>query len=1848
MKHPINLFQRLLVFVMAILWFNATYSQNVFRSVQDGDWDDASTWFSGAGSGGIEGVSYPSSTDSVYVDHDILITATNSGSDFVMEGYLNISSGNELRCTVGNSSNGFVLDNNGVMHVYGSFYTAIVGEEPSTASPSPVEFTCQGNSTYISFSGSSLFVSDDWEIEENAFIYIEDDVCLRVDDDVNFDGTGWSMCGDGDISIGGDGASSNVSFSNSASSAQICTGTSILRNTTGTDCSSGTTLTTGTGASGSGPTAVNDSIITDANTITNVRVLTIGTDDSDPANDTLQILQVGSNAAINDGLSTQGGTVAINDNGTPSDFTDDYVVYDPPIGFTGDDSFQYIIEDEDGLTDTATVTITVNDCGNSWVELVGTGANGSTTATLNFSDVSTIDSIRLDLIYKNGKPTFATFTTASQTLSGVAIDAINVAGGDDGVYRTTINAASSVTVTHDDASGVRSLLGYIYRSGTTTAITSVPDTQVVYLFQNSYSFTQEIQAGSGPRDIKIQMPISELNDDSRSALLEVTAGPVSGSLETFSADLGNSLKIFTLILEDVPGNVTELDVTITSKTSGAGDSFVTGGIDFGIQCSGVGPEAVDDFASTEENTAVTIDILDNDIIGDAGFDTSNITNLGLLDPQNGSVSFNASGQAVYTPDASFTGVDYFQYIVCDTNELCAIAKVTVVVTCSGGQFAEIASDIGLDLGGAKDGGLSWADFNNDGLLDVIVNTNNGTNDTRIYFAEQDGGVITFTDVTTTNASGLLDNINERSVVTADLNNDGYVDFVRNTYQNTGVEIWFNRGPGSSPAYSFGTASQDENVSINTFNTSNNSGDGFNTEGVSIGDWNQDGWLDIIVENDGDGIEILENDKDGTFSEVAHATSGFPASSGGSGQGDYATIIDFNNDGHIDYMARRADAISDLYQFNTSTNQFDAVTSPNLATANGEKGAITFCDVDQDGDFDFIWAHQSDDNATTIYLQASDGTFSLGTTLVTDGGIEECDCADVDNDGDNDIFLGDDGGTSYLYINDTPKGGSLSFSQDNGCIDPSADVEGSEFVDYDQDGDIDLYMNINGAANQMWVNGQDDQNYLLVEPRYRLANSRFRPAVGANVMLIENCTDTCLIKDVSGGRGHGSQKPPILHFGLPNGPNKNYKIIVFYPEVDGTIDTVIKSVTPALLEDQKLIVYDDDSDFDLCLDNDNDGILNIDDIDDDNDGVLDVDEACPVYTGVVTSSSGVNDASNITGAPDGAFTDWYTNGNVLVIDFGSIQPAGTQYTLTWRERSGQSGTAEPIIEESTDNVTYTTNSITPTTNSLTAVNTLISSQNDFRYLRISKNSPPSITDFEIDAIGLNSCNDSDGDGIPNNFDKDSDGDGIPDIIEAGGTDTDGDGVVDGTFTDDDGDGWSNVFDPDNSGTELTDPDSDGDGFNDRIDLDSDNDGIADVVEAGGNDFDGNGRIDGQDSDGDGLFDLIDPDNGGESLTLPDTDGDGNRDYVDYDSDNDGINDNIEGQTTTGFRSENSDYSNDGWDTEYNGNVSGGTPIVISNKDGDALADYKDLDTDGDGFPDWMEGFDDDNSGDALNDLLNRATVFEAARSNVGYYVNTDDADADGVPDWLEDTDGDGTPNFLDHDNALFEDTDGDGYVDLFDPDNSGVISATPDIDSDGEYDFRDVSESISLPVEYLRFDANRQNESVLIEWITVSEINNDYFLVQKSINGTEFETIGKIDGAGNSTDQLEYDFIDRQPFEGYNYYRLKQVDYDGKFKWSNVVAVKFENKNLGLSIYPNPAQTIDDIYLDVYNLKSDMIRILIMDAKGVLMDEMNNSITNRQLKMNLGVWTRSQYKSGYYFVRLIDGDKSILKSFLITE
>ena len=402
------------------------------------------------------------------------------------------------------------------------------------------------------------------------------------------------------------------------------------------------------------------------------------------------------------------------------------------------------------------------------------------------------------------------------------------------------------------------------------------------------------------------------------------------------------------------------------------------------------------------------------------------------------------------------------------------------------------------------------------------------------------------------------------------------------------------------------------------------------------------------------------------------------------------------------------------------------------------------------------------------------------------------------------------------------------------------------------------------------------------------------------------------------------------------------------------------------------------------------------------------------------------------------------------------------------------------------------------------------------------------------------------------------------------------------------------------------DSDGDGVFDRFDLDSDNDGIPDIIEAGGVDVDGDGRVDAfVDTDGDGWADTFDPDNGGTPLTDDDIDGDGYPNRLDLDSDNDGLTDNVEAQTTAAFQALSGlDTDGDGWDDSYDSD-NGGTAISLSDADSDGIPDYLDMDADGDGLPDWIEGFDDNGSGDALDDFIIRADDFELAAGNPLFYVNTDDADTDGIPDWLEDDDANDLPNFLDPAHPLYRDSDGDGLIDLYDTDNFGVPSNLPDLDGDGEYDFRDTDDQISLPITLLYFNAIKQGEQVLLTWATSSEINNDYFTIERSSDARNYKPILEHPGAGNSQMEIQYQRFDKTPLQGNNYYRLRQTDFDGKTDVTSPKVVYFSTAIEAIEIYPNP-NGADELYLMFTNLAVGNYRFKIQDIQGKLhRDELFN-------------------------------------------
>jgi len=114
---------------------------------------------------------------------------------------------------------------------------------------------------------------------------------------------------------------------------------------------------------------------------------------------------------------------------------------------------------------------------------------------------------------------------------------------------------------------------------------------------------------------------------------------------------------------------------------------------------------------------------------------------------------------------------------------------------------------------------------------------------------------------------------------------------------------------------------------------------------------------------------------------------------------------------------------------------------------------------------------------------------------------------------------------------------------------------------------------------------------------------------------------------------------------------------------------------------------------------------------------------------------------------------------------------------------------------------------------------------------------------------------------------------------------------------------------------------------------------------------------------------------------------------------------------------------------------------------------------------------------------------------------------------------------------------------------------------------------TLPIELLEFTAVPiDNIQVKLDWQTASELNNDYFTIERSRDGINWGIVGKVQGAGNSSTMLNYDLFDQNPYLGISYYRLKQTDFDGQFDYSKTINVKMQDDQ-SVFIYPNPTNSI---------------------------------------------------------------------------
>ena len=186
--------------------------------------------------------------------------------------------------------------------------------------------------------------------------------------------------------------------------------------------------------------------------------------------------------------------------------------------------------------------------------------------------------------------------------------------------------------------------------------------------------------------------------------------------------------------------------------------------------------------------------------------------------------------------------------------------------------------------------------------------------------------------------------------------------------------------------------------------------------------------------------------------------------------------------------------------------------------------------------------------------------------------------------------------------------------------------------------------------------------------------------------------------------------------------------------------------------------------------------------------------------------------------------------------------------------------------------------------------------------------------------------------------------------------------------------------------------------------------------------------------------------------------------------------------------------------------------------------------------------------------------------------------------------------------------------------------------DATPDYGALERMVVLPVELMTFSGKTirplTNE---LTWATVSEFNNDYFTLEKSTDGRTWDFLAKVDGAGDSEELIEYNFADKKPRNGNNYYRLSQTDFDGKTAFFNVVLLHNVNNNFAENVYPNP-------FAKTLFIKQAKAEVKVFDVLGRdVSQQIDFSKTEDNSRLDFG-----NTKSGVYFIQIGENVQRVYK------
>lgn len=464
----------------------------------------------------------------------------------------------------------------------------------------------------------------------------------------------------------------------------------------------------------------------------------------------------------------------------------------------------------------------------------------------------------------------------------------------------------------------------------------------------------------------------------------------------------------------------------------------------------------------------------------------------------------------------------YQKIYGDLNNL--MPYVRKQVNYQGVTFTDITDSVGLKE--RKESRVAWADYDNDGYDDLLINGNR-------LFKNIQGKF--FQDVTSQAGIGKTKSFGG---VWADYDNDGYLDFYAISGESLGDKLWHNEKNGTF---------------TDVTKSAGNITDNYPTEGAGWGDYNNDGFVDLYLANYENWTKhtylpdiLYKNNGDGTFKDVTKEAKIIPPF-GEDRAGRGVNWGDYNNDGWLDIFVSNYRLQENFLWHNngdgTFTNPapFLGVTGKEVNGWYGHTIGSDWGDYDNDGDLDLITANLAHpryiefSNRTMLYQNtgAKNNWEFIDIRPKTGIKYEETHSdpawADVDNDGDLDLYITSvyEGRRSFLYENL----GNHKFRD----ITWLAGVRvfngwGCAFSDFDNDGDLDLVVG-SGSGVKLFRNDGNNNNYLLVKVIGVKSN---RAGIGARIKVVKG--KKIQIREIQGGKGTTSQNSLITHFGLGKGKN----------------------------------------------------------------------------------------------------------------------------------------------------------------------------------------------------------------------------------------------------------------------------------------------------------------------------------------------------------------------------------------------------------------------------------------------------------------------------------------------------------------------------------------------------------------------------------------------------------------------------------------------------------------------------------------------------------------------------------------